>query len=65
MKISILGTGSSGNSIYIEDDNNRILIDAGFSGKQIGEKLKNIGRSLDNINALLISHEHGDHTLGA
>lgn len=65
MKISILGTGSSGNSIYIEDDKNKILIDAGFSGKKMAEKLGNINRNLDDINALLISHEHGDHTLGA
>lgn len=65
MRIAILGTGSSGNSIYIEDDHNKILIDAGFSGKKLEEKLKNINRSLKDINALIISHEHGDHTLGA
>ena len=45
MKISILGSGSSGNSIYIENSNNKILIDAGFSGKIIKEKMEKINRS--------------------
>ena len=65
MKISILGSGSSGNSIYIENNNNKILIDAGFSGKIIKEKMEKINRSLDDIDGLLITHEHGDHILGA
>ena len=40
MKIAILGSGSSGNSIYIESAKSKILIDAGFSGKVIKEKMK-------------------------
>lgn len=65
MKISILGSGSSGNSIFIEINNIKILIDAGFSGKKIKEKLEVIGEDINNIEALLITHEHGDHILGA
>lgn len=65
MKISVLGSGSSGNSIYIENNNNKILIDAGFSGKIIKEKMEKINRNLDEIDGLLITHEHGDHILGA
>jgi len=65
MKISILGSGSSGNSAYIETEDTKILIDAGFSGKKIKIKLENIGVDIDSIDALLITHEHGDHILGA
>ncbi|MGB6129742.1 MAG: MBL fold metallo-hydrolase [Psychrilyobacter sp.] len=65
MKVSILGSGSSGNSIFIEIDNIKILIDAGFSGKKIKEKLEVIGEDINDIKALLITHEHGDHILGA
>ena len=65
MKVSILGSGSSGNSIFVEVNNIKILIDAGFSGKKIKEKLEAIGEDINNIKALLITHEHGDHILGA
>lgn len=65
MRISILGTGSSGNSIYIEDEHNKILIDAGFSGKKLKEKLNSINRNIEEIEALFISHEHSDHILSA
>jgi len=65
MKISILGSGSNGNSIFIEENGSKILIDAGFSCKKIEEKLNSIGEELENIDALLITHEHADHILGA
>ena len=42
MKFSSLGSGSSGNSSYIEMGNKKFLVDAGFSGKKIAEKLNNI-----------------------
>lgn len=65
MKIAVLGSGSKGNSIYIESEKSKILVDAGFSGKIIKEKMDKIGKSIDEIKALLITHEHGDHILGA
>ena len=65
MKISILGSGSGGNSIYIESNNTKFLIDAGFSCKKIEERLKKIGKNLEGVDALLITHEHGDHIQGA
>lgn len=65
MKISILGSGSSGNSIYLEIDETAILIDAGFSGKKIEEKLSRIGKRIEKISGILVTHEHGDHILGA
>lgn len=65
MKISVLGSGSAGNSTYIEVDGLKILVDAGFSCKKIEEKLEQIGEKLSNISAMLITHEHTDHINGA
>ena len=65
MRLSILGSGSSGNSIFIEVDGIKLLIDAGFSGKKMEEKLVAIGEKIENIAAILITHEHGGHISGA
>ncbi|MGL4687172.1 MAG: MBL fold metallo-hydrolase [Fusobacteriaceae bacterium] len=65
MKISILGSGSSGNSIFIDTNQFKFLVDAGFSCKKIEERLLEIGENLKDISALLITHEHGDHIMGA
>lgn len=65
MKISILGSGSGGNSTYIESEKGKILVDAGFSCKKIEERLNFIERELNDINGILITHEHVDHIQGA
>lgn len=65
MKISILGSGSRGNSIFLEVDKYKFLIDAGFSGKKIEEKLGEINKKPEELKGILITHEHGDHLLGA
>ncbi len=65
MKISVLGSGSSGNSTFIEENNYKILIDAGFSCKKTEEKLAKIGKKLSEISAILLTHEHSDHINGA
>ncbi|WP_319369952.1 MBL fold metallo-hydrolase [uncultured Ilyobacter sp.] len=65
MKISILGSGSSGNATFLEVDGFKILVDAGFSGKKLKEKLELIGEKIEEIGAMLITHEHLDHILGA
>lgn len=59
-----LFSGSSGNCIYLEDQNTRLLIDAGGSMKQIDQALHTIGVSLCDIDGILITHEHSDHTKG-
>lgn len=61
---TILGSGSSGNCAYIEAGETRLLIDAGFSAKQIRERLASIGRAPENLSGILITHEHGDHICG-
>lgn len=64
MKISVLGSGSRGNAIFLETDSLKILIDAGFSGKKIAELLESIGEKIEMLDAILITHEHGDHIQG-
>jgi phosphoribosyl 1,2-cyclic phosphodiesterase len=61
VRLTILGSGSSGNCAYIETDETRILIDAGFSLRQIRKRLETIGRVPENLTAILITHEHADH----
>lgn len=64
MKFCVLGSGSKGNCTLIESGTTRILIDAGFSGKEINRRLALIDRSAQDLSAILITHEHGDHTNG-
>jgi len=64
VRLTILGSGSSGNCAYLETDEARILIDAGFSFRQIRQRLATIGRALENVTGSLITHEHSDHIAG-
>lgn len=59
-----LASGSKGNCIYMGTANTKILIDAGLSAKSIQAKLHEIGVELSEIDAILVTHEHGDHILG-
>lgn len=63
-KLTILGSGSSGNAAFLECGKTAILIDAGLSGRQIRERLKQIGKSIENLSGIIISHEHHDHIKG-
>ena len=65
MRFSVLGSGSRGNSVYIESGKTGILIDAGFSGKELVKRLKFIGRDLSDVKTICITHEHHDHIMGA
>jgi phosphoribosyl 1,2-cyclic phosphodiesterase len=64
VKLTILGSGSSGNCAYLETDEARILVDAGFSPRQIRQRLATIGRTPENLTAILVTHEHSDHITG-
>ena len=65
MQFSVLGSGSKGNSVYIASENTAILIDAGFSGKQLNKRLNETGKSIDDVDAIFLTHEHNDHISGA
>jgi phosphoribosyl 1,2-cyclic phosphodiesterase len=64
MRISILASGSKGNSVFIETRGAKILVDAGLSGKELSRRLKGIGYSPSDLDAIVVSHEHIDHILG-
>ena len=59
-----LYSGSSGNSLFVESDNTKVLIDVGLSCKKIEEALVSIEENLSSIDAILITHEHSDHIKG-
>ncbi|MDF2522921.1 MAG: metal-dependent hydrolase, beta-lactamase superfamily [Clostridiales bacterium] len=64
IKFCSLYSGSSGNCIFIRSGDTRILIDAGLSGKRIIEALHSIGENPMDLSAVLVTHEHSDHTKG-
>jgi phosphoribosyl 1,2-cyclic phosphodiesterase len=64
VQFTILGSGSGGNCAYLETGETRLLIDAGFSGRQIRERLASIGRTPENLHGILLTHEHSDHIQG-
>ena len=59
--ITALYSGSKGNSVLIESAKAKILIDAGKSAKSLCLALSSIGKSIDEIDAIFITHEHRDH----
>lgn len=64
MYFSVLGSGSKGNSVYVESGATAILIDAGFSGKEITARLQSLGRRVEDLAAVFVTHEHHDHIHG-
>jgi phosphoribosyl 1,2-cyclic phosphodiesterase len=60
-----LQSGSNGNAIYVEANGVRLLFDAGISGRQARMRLGEHGRDMRDVDALLLSHAHGDHTRAA
>jgi len=64
MKVTVLGSGSSGNSVLVESGGGSVLIDAGFSGRDLERRLAAVDADPAGISALLITHDHGDHTRG-
>ena len=61
VRLTILGSGSAGNCAYVETEETRVLIDAGFSLRQIRQRLATIGRAPENLTGILVTHEHSDH----
>lgn len=59
-----LYSGSSGNSLFVETENTKILVDAGMSCKKIEEALHSIDVDPFSIDSILVTHEHSDHVKG-
>jgi phosphoribosyl 1,2-cyclic phosphodiesterase len=61
VRASVLSSGSSGNSVYVETDDTAILIDCGVTVPALKARLTSIGRDLAKIQAIFVTHDHGDH----
>lgn len=64
MKITVLASGSGGNTTYLETDTTKILLDCGITHRQIVQRLRERDLVLDNLNAIFVTHEHSDHIKG-
>lgn len=64
VRLTVLGSGSSGNCALITTGRTTLLIDAGLSAKQIQVRLEAAGHTLDQLDGILLTHEHQDHTNG-
>jgi phosphoribosyl 1,2-cyclic phosphodiesterase len=64
LKVTVLGSGSRGNSVLVDSGSTRLLVDAGFSGRDLERRLAEVEVDPASISALLITHDHGDHTRG-
>lgn len=64
-KFVTLSSGSSGNSVFIDHQGTKILVDCGLSGKKIENLMKEIGQRAENLDAIFLTHEHIDHVRGA
>jgi phosphoribosyl 1,2-cyclic phosphodiesterase len=61
----VLGSGSRGNCCAVEHEGAAILIDAGFSSREIERRAETTGLTLGKVSAIVLTHEHGDHSRGA
>jgi phosphoribosyl 1,2-cyclic phosphodiesterase len=64
LRFCILGSGSSGNSALVVTEGARILLDAGFSARRLGNLIAAAGESIEGVDAVFITHEHTDHSSG-
>lgn len=61
----VLGSGSRGNCFAVESDGAALLIDAGFSAREIERRAEAAGLELEQVVGIALTHEHGDHACGA
>lgn len=64
MKFSVLASGSSGNAVYVENDEHSFLVDVGLSGKKMDQLFQEIDRDAKKLSGIFITHEHSDHIKG-
>jgi phosphoribosyl 1,2-cyclic phosphodiesterase len=64
MKLTVLGSGSTGNAVLIVAGETRVLVDAGLSAKEIARRLALVGEDVRQLDGVLVTHEHGDHAGG-
>ena len=64
MYVTVLGSGSEGNATVVESNGVSVLIDAGFSGKDLEQRLEIAGVNASELAGIIITHDNGDHTRG-
>ncbi len=64
MRFASLGSGSKGNATLIEAGEIRVLVDCGFAAKELERRLAELAVDPATLNAILVTHEHGDHMRG-
>src|ERR1700737_4102213 len=64
MKISVLGSGSTGNAVLLVASGTRVLVDAGLSARETARRMSALGEDPNSLDGILITHEHGDHVGG-
>ena len=64
MKFSVLASGSSGNAVYVENEEHSFLVDVGLSGKKMDQLFQEIDRDIKKLSGIFITHEHSDHIKG-
>lgn len=64
MRVAVLGSGSAGNAVLVCAGSTRILVDAGFSGRALEERLGTLEVAPEDIAAIVVTHDHRDHTRG-
>ncbi|MGH9610675.1 MAG: MBL fold metallo-hydrolase, partial [Bryobacteraceae bacterium] len=60
----MLASSSSGNSLFVRAGRTRLLVDAGLSRREIAKRLAGIQEDIAELSAVLVTHEHSDHTCG-
>jgi phosphoribosyl 1,2-cyclic phosphodiesterase len=63
-RVCVLASGSKGNAIYVSNKKTAVLFDAGLSGSEIEKRLRARNIEPDSLDAIVVSHEHGDHVRG-
>lgn len=64
IKMSVLASGSSGNATYVESDKGSLLVDVGLTGKKMEGLFQQIDRKIEDLDGILVTHEHVDHIKG-
>ena len=65
MRFGCLGSGSKGNAWLVQAGDTVVMVDCGFGPREATKRLARLGLDVSDLNAILVTHEHGDHARGA